>query len=90
MGRGDDASPWLQRSIAITPASGRSHMLMAAAYQQLGRIDEARAAMTEGLKLRPGTTALNVSPPTKNASPVFAEASERVILLMIMAGLPES
>ena len=90
MGRGDDASPWLQRSIAITPASGRSHMLMAAAYQQLGRIDEARAAVTEGLKLRPGTTALNVAPPTKNASPVFVEASERVILLMIMAGLPES
>ena len=42
-------------------ASGRSHMLMAAAYQQLGRIDEARAAVTEGLKLRPGTTALNVA-----------------------------
>ena len=36
MGRGDDALPWLQRSIAITPASGRSHMLMTAAYQQLG------------------------------------------------------
>jgi hypothetical protein len=46
--------------------------------------------MTKGLKLRPGTTALNVAPPTRNASPVFVEAAERVILLMIMAGLPES
>jgi DNA-binding winged helix-turn-helix (wHTH) protein/Flp pilus assembly protein TadD len=89
MGHGEDALPWLQRSIAITPASGRSHMLIAAAYQQLGRIDEAKAAMKEGLKLRPGTTALNVAPPTKNASPVFVEASERIIKLMIAAGLPE-
>ncbi|MFB9266489.1 tetratricopeptide repeat protein [Bradyrhizobium erythrophlei] len=90
MGRGDDAVPWLQRSIAITPASGRSHMLLAATYQQLGRLDEARAAMKEGLRLRPGTTALNVSPPTKNASPVFLEASGRIIKLMVAAGLPES
>jgi hypothetical protein len=89
MARSDDALPWMQRSIAITPASGRSHMLLAAAYQQSGRIDEARAAMTEGLKLRPGTTALNVAPPTKNASPVFLAASPRVIQAMVDAGLPE-
>jgi TolB-like protein/Tfp pilus assembly protein PilF len=90
MGRGDEALPWLQRSIAITPASGRSQMLQAAAYQQLGRTDEARAAMKEGLRLRPGTTALNVSSSTKNASPVFLEASQRIIRLMVAAGLPES
>jgi DNA-binding winged helix-turn-helix (wHTH) protein/tetratricopeptide (TPR) repeat protein len=89
MGHDGDALPWLQRSIAITPASGRSHMLIAAAYLQLGRIDEARAAMQEGLKLRPGTTALNVSPPTRDASPVFVEAGERIIKLMVAAGLPE-
>ena len=90
LGHGDDALSWLQRSIAITPASGRSQMALAAAYQQLGRIDEAKAALKEGLTLRPGTTALNVSPPTKNASPVFVEASQRIIQLMIAAGLPES
>ncbi|KJC55783.1 transcriptional regulator CadC [Bradyrhizobium sp. LTSPM299] len=90
MGRGDDALPWLKRSIAITPASGRSHMLLAATYQKLGRTDEAKAAMNEGLRLRPGTTALNVSSSTKNASPVFLEASQRIIRLMVAAGLPES
>jgi tetratricopeptide repeat protein len=67
-----------------------SQMALAAAYQQLGRIDEAKASLKEGLTLRPGTTALNVSPPTKNASPVFVEASQRIIQLMIAAGLPES
>lgn len=89
MGRADNALPWLQRSIAITPASGRSHMLLAAVYQQLDRTGEARAAMQEGLRLRPGTTALNVAPPMKNASPVFVTASERIIRLMVAAGLPK-
>lgn len=90
MDRSSDALTWLQRSIAITPASGRSYMLLAAAYQKAGRIDEAKAALKKGLELRPGTTALNVSPPTKNASPVFLQAGERVIRLMVAAGLPES
>ena len=89
MGRDEDAVPWLQRSIAITPASGRTHMLLAAAYQRSGRTDEAKAAMKKGLELRPGTTALNVSPPTKNASPVYLEASEGIIRAMVEAGLPE-
>lgn len=89
MGRGEEAVPWLQRSIAITPASGRSHMLLAAGYQRSGRFEEARTAMQEGLRLRPGTTALNVSPPSRNASSVFLEASPRVVQSMVDAGLPE-
>ncbi len=89
LGDAEAALPWLQRSIAITPATGRTHMLLAAAYQQLGRTEEARAAMQQGLKLRPGTTALNVAPPMKNASPAFKEASDRQIQFMIAAGLPE-
>jgi DNA-binding winged helix-turn-helix (wHTH) protein/Flp pilus assembly protein TadD len=89
MGRGEDALPWLERSIAITPASGRSHMLLAAAYQQIGRVDDARTAMQAGLTLRPGSTALNVAPPAENTSPVYVEASRRIIGAMIEAGLPE-
>lgn len=89
MERYEDALPWLQRSIDITSASGRTHMLLAATYQKLGRTDEAKAAMKKGLELRPGTTAMNVSPPTRNASPTFVEASERIIRSMVAAGLPE-
>lgn len=89
LGDAESALPWLQRSIAITPATGRTHMLLAAAYQQLGRTEEARAAMQQGLKLRPGTTALNVAPPMKNASPAFKASSDRQIQFMIAAGLPE-
>jgi len=90
MGRAEDAVPWLLKSIAITSASGRTHMLLAAAYQQLGKIDEARAAMEQGRELRPGSTVHNVPTPTKNSSPVYIEASERIMQLMAAAGLPES
>ena len=54
MGRAEDAVPWLQKSIAITSASGRTHMLLAAAYQQLGKTDEARAAMEKGRGIAAG------------------------------------
>jgi DNA-binding winged helix-turn-helix (wHTH) protein/tetratricopeptide (TPR) repeat protein len=90
MGRAEEAVPWLQKSIAITSASGRAHMLLAAAYQQLDRPDEARAAMQKGLQLRPGSTLLNVPTPTRNSSPVYLEAAQRILQSMVTAGLPES
>jgi DNA-binding winged helix-turn-helix (wHTH) protein/tetratricopeptide (TPR) repeat protein len=90
MGRAEDAVPWLLKSIAITAASGRTHMLLAAAYQQLGKTDEARAAMEKGRELRPGSTVLNVPTPRKNSSPIYIEATERIMQLMAAAGLPES
>ncbi|KRR20143.1 transcriptional regulator CadC [Bradyrhizobium lablabi] len=90
MGRAEEAVPWLLKSIAITSASGRTHMLLAAAYQQLGKTDEARAAMEKGRELRPGSTYHNVPTPRKNSSPVYIEATERIMQLMVAAGLPAS
>ncbi|MDI1265310.1 MAG: tetratricopeptide repeat protein [bacterium] len=90
MGRAEEAVPWLQKSLAITAASGRTHMLLAAAYQQMGRLDEAKAAMAKGRELRPGSTVSNVPPPTKNSSATYLEASERIMRSMAAAGLPES
>ncbi|SDN04653.1 winged helix-turn-helix domain-containing protein [Afipia sp. GAS231] len=89
MGRDEEALPWLERSIAITPASGRSLILLAAAYQRLGRTDEAHAALTQGLKLRPGSTVSNVGIPTKNVSAAYMEARGRIEQALIEAGLPE-
>ncbi|ENN88535.1 transcriptional regulator, CadC [Rhizobium freirei PRF 81] len=89
MGRADEALPWLQRSIKITPASGRTYFLMAAAYQQLGRVAEAKAAIAKGMELRPGSTALNAPPPSSNTSGVFLKAQERIMRLIVEAGLPE-
>ena len=89
MGRSQDALPWLQSSIAITPASGRSYMLLAAAYAGLGQADEAKAAMDKALALRPGSNLGNVAPPRKNASPTYLAASETILRAFVAAGLPE-
>ncbi|MCP3443418.1 lipopolysaccharide assembly protein LapB [Bradyrhizobium sp. CCGUVB14] len=89
MERNEDAVSWLQRSIAITPATGRSHLILAAAYQRTGRVAEARAAIEEGLRLRPGTTKLSVWPPRKNMSPIYVVAGDRLVQSMVDAGLPE-
>lgn len=89
MGHDEDALPWLQRSIAITPGTGRTHLLLAAAYQRLGRSDEARAALAKAMELRPGSTSRNVVLPSKNASPAFLDASERITRKEVEVGLPE-
>jgi tetratricopeptide (TPR) repeat protein len=89
MGRDEEALPWLQRSLAVTPGTGRTQMLMAAAYELLGRFDEAKATMAKGLALRPGSTADNVNLPFKNASPLWIQATKRINLAEIAAGLPE-
>ncbi|MCP3368373.1 winged helix-turn-helix domain-containing protein [Bradyrhizobium cajani] len=89
MERYEEALPWLQRSIAITPGTGRSHFLLAAAYQRSGRSEEAKAAIAEGLRLRPGTNRRSVWPPMKNASPICIAAWDRVVQAEVDAGLPE-
>lgn len=89
MGRNEEALPWLQKSIAITPGTGRTHLLLAAAYQLLGRTDEAGTALARTMELRPGSTAANISLPNKNASPVFLEASQRIVRAAIEIGLPQ-
>ena len=90
LGRDAEALPWLQQSIAITPASGRPYLLLAVAYQHLGRPDEAKAALAKAMELRPGSTKLNLESPTRNASPIFIEAWGRLMRTMVEVGLPES
>jgi tetratricopeptide (TPR) repeat protein len=89
MDRDEDAIPYLTRSIAITPATGRSHAVLATAYQRLGRTAEAKAALAKTLELRPGSTVANIRLDPKNASPLYNEASKRVEAVLVELGLPE-
>jgi tetratricopeptide (TPR) repeat protein len=89
MGKPEEALPWIEKSLAITPASGRVYFLLAAVYQQLGRLDEARAATAKGLAIRPGSNAHNVRVPRENTSPIFMAADDRLVSLAVAAGLPE-
>jgi DNA-binding winged helix-turn-helix (wHTH) protein/Flp pilus assembly protein TadD len=89
MGRNEEAVSWLQRSIAITPASGRPYMLLAVAYQRMGQPDEARTAMAKAMALRPGSTALNIGLPAQNASQAFLAEGKRTTQTLLELGLPE-
>lgn len=42
------------------------------------------------MELRPSSTYGNVPTPTKNSSPIYLEATEKVMQLMLAAGLPAS
>jgi DNA-binding winged helix-turn-helix (wHTH) protein/tetratricopeptide (TPR) repeat protein len=89
MDRDAEALPWLQRSLAITPGTGRTYILLAAAYQRLGLVNEAKAAMAKALQLRPGSSADNMPLPEKNVSALTIAATERITRAEIAAGLPE-
>jgi TolB-like protein/Tfp pilus assembly protein PilF len=89
MDRNEEAVTYLTRSIAITPASGRSHAVLAGALQRLGRTGEARAAMAKAMELRPGSNVVNTILPTENASPVFLAALQHLLKSEVEAGLPE-
>ena len=87
--RYDEAAHWLEQSLAITPGTGRTQIVLAAVYHQLGRDQDAKATMAKALALRPGSNAINVPLPTRNASPIFVAGSDRIISLAVEAGLPE-
>lgn len=83
-----EAVPWLERSLAVSQGTGRTHLLLMIAYHGLGREADAKAMLARVLELRPGATADNVGPPVENVSPVYLEAAERARVLMVEAGLP--
>lgn len=89
MDRNQEAIPYLNKSIAITPATGRSHAVLAVAYQRLGRMDEAKAALAKTMELRPGSTVANIKLDPRNASPVYNEAAQRVEQVLLELGMLE-
>jgi DNA-binding winged helix-turn-helix (wHTH) protein/tetratricopeptide (TPR) repeat protein len=88
LGRNEEAATFLQRSIAITAGSGRPYLLLAAAYQRLGRARAAREALANVMEMRPGSTARNVALPTRNASNTFLAGSNAIIRSLMEIGLP--
>lgn len=88
LGRDEDAIGWLQRSIAITPASGRVYMLLAVAYQRSGHTVEAKQTMAKAMELRPGSTTANISLPSRNTSPIYLEERGKINQVLIELGLP--
>ena len=88
MDRDEEAINWLQRSIAITPAPGPLAFWPRPISGWAGpRRPERR--WRRPWNCGPVRPRANIALPTRNASPVYLEASERIIQALVEAGLPE-
>ena len=47
---------WAKQSVRVNPDALIAHLALAASYAQLGRIEEARTALEEDLRLEPDLT----------------------------------
>lgn len=86
--RNEEAVAWLERSVAITPASGRAYLLLAAAYQNLGRTEEAKSAFAKAMEIRPESTVRNISLPARNTSDIYLRARQSINRTLARLGLP--
>jgi DNA-binding winged helix-turn-helix (wHTH) protein/TolB-like protein/tetratricopeptide (TPR) repeat protein len=89
MDRNEEAIAWMQRSLAITQGTGRTHFMLAVALQRLGRTEEAKQAIATGLKLRPGSTATNIALPRKNQSALYVAKADQIKAALLQAGMPD-
>ncbi|MBB3610907.1 winged helix-turn-helix domain-containing protein [Rhizobium sp. BK602] len=86
--RNVEAIGLLERSIAITPGSGRSYMLLATAYRRLGRKKEAWEALLKGMALRPDFTVRTLPLSSRNASDTYLVATQAILRTLVDVGLP--
>jgi adenylate cyclase len=80
-----------QQALAANPKLWAAQFMLASAYGWLGQEAEAKAALTEGLKLVPGATVKSIGSYYRNLSdnPVFLQGIVRGAEGLRKAGLPE-
>jgi DNA-binding winged helix-turn-helix (wHTH) protein/tetratricopeptide (TPR) repeat protein len=86
--RPEESVSYVERSLAQTVGTGRSHFALALGLHRLGRQVEARRAAAAGMALRPGSTASNISLPTRGASPSFAAHVTQTLAVLVELGVP--
>ncbi|SDJ74919.1 TolB amino-terminal domain-containing protein [Bradyrhizobium sp. Rc2d] len=88
---GDDteAVEWLRRCLKANPNYPYARFCLAAAFAHLGELDEARAAVKEGLALDPTFSIRRFKAYPYRGNSTFRAGSRRVIKGMRMAGVPE-
>jgi adenylate cyclase len=85
-GRYEDALDWAQRLRQRRPEYPITYLLLAGTYVQLGRLDEARSALAEALRLDPGYSLSGIRVALAGAD---ASLRENIIDALRKAGLPE-
>jgi len=84
--RFEEAVSWAQRSLQRRPDWLIAHLVLAASYAQLDRLDEARSALEEALRLQPALSVAGLKVMGSGADPGFIEG---VIEALRKAGLKE-
>jgi adenylate cyclase len=85
-GRYEEALDWAQQSVRMNPDNEVGYRGVASSSAQLGRIDEARSALAEELRLLPALTVEDVRRVNTVTDPDFLE---RWLDGLRKAGLPE-
>jgi tetratricopeptide (TPR) repeat protein len=85
-GRYEKAVEWARQSVRLNPDDELGYRSLAASYAQLGRLDEARAAVKEALRIDPDLTLAKVRSQNPSTDPDFLA---RWIEGLRKAGLPE-
>jgi adenylate cyclase len=68
-----EAVEWARRSLQRNPSNPRALVYLAASYAHLGEMDEARAALGEGLRLVPDLSLARLGVLSGAADPAFFE-----------------
>ena len=89
LGADTEAAVWLRRGLRANPNYPVSHFQLAAALVYLGKLDDARAAVKDGLAVDPTFTIRRLKSVPFSDDPTFLEGGKRIIRGMRIAGVPE-
>jgi tetratricopeptide (TPR) repeat protein len=88
--RYEEAVDWAKKSVRENRDTELAYRALAASYAQLGRVDEARAAVAQALRIDPELTLEKVKGENARVNPDFdPDFTERQIDGLRKAGLPE-
>jgi TolB-like protein len=91
LGHWEQAIPWFRRSIEANRNMPHAHFALAAALAQLGRLEEARSAVKNGLALDPSfaVSRFRTNLAARSDNPTFLAGLEPILEGMRKAGVPE-
>ena len=89
LSRDEEAVEWLHRSVESNRNIPVAHFHLAAALAQLGRLDEAGAAVAAGLALNPTFTIRRYRKAVRSEDAVVRTQGYRLVEAMRKAGVPE-
>ncbi len=89
LGADAEAVAWIRRGLEVNRNYPVAHFHLAAALALLGKLDEARAAVKDGLALDPNFTRRRFLANPMSDNPTFLAAEKRISEGMRMAGVPE-